>query len=267
MIAQINGVEINCLDAGIRNGKPPIIFIHGFPFSSEVWSKQVELLKNKFRVITYDIRGHGKSGVGDGQYTLELFVDDLVGLLDYLGISKAVLCGLSMGGYIALRTIERNPERVSALVLCDTGPIADTNESKLRRAGIIKSVKAKGAGQFVESFLKAAFAPESFETKQNEVKMVEKIMRSNSEIGICGAQLAMAGRTDTTEALQSIKVPTLILVGEFDTVIPVKISETMHSKIPNSELHILPKAAHLTNLENTEDFDRFLLDFLNRVLG
>ncbi|MBM2853064.1 MAG: hypothetical protein HW420_1611 [Candidatus Nitrosotenuis sp.] len=100
-----------------------------------MWKAQIALLQeNGFRVISYDLRGHGQSDVGDGQYTLELFVDDLIALLDYLKITKTVVCGFSMGGYVALRAIERNPERFNALILCDTTSSADSNEARLRRA-------------------------------------------------------------------------------------------------------------------------------------
>ncbi len=136
----------------------PIVLIHGFPFSHEMWSPQIAFLEKKLRVIAYDVRGHGKSDVGDGQYTLELFVDDLIGLLDHLKIEKAVLCGLSMGGYIALRAIERNPERWHALVLCDTSSQADSNEAKLRRAATIRAIKREGVKPFADTFLESAFA-------------------------------------------------------------------------------------------------------------
>lgn len=262
MIAEINGLKINYYDSGIRNEKWPIVFIHGFPFSNEMWTPQIETLKEEYRLVAYDIRGHGKSDTGDGQYTLELFVDDLIALLDRLEIPKAVLCGFSMGGYIALRTIERNPERVCSLILCDTGPQADTNEVKLRRAASIRSVKTKGVDQYADSFLKAVFTAESFKSRQNEVGMMRRIIKSNSEIGICGTLLALAGRTDTTDALQSIAVPTLIIVGELDEVTPPKLSQIMDSKIKNSELRIIPNVAHMSNLENPTEFNRVLLDFL-----
>jgi 3-oxoadipate enol-lactonase len=259
----INGINVHFIDVGVQdNRKPPIVLIHGFPFSSEMWSDQIQLLKDEHRVIAYDIRGHGKSDVGDGQYMLEFFVDDLIALLDHLNVSKAVLCGLSMGGYIALRAIERNSERFSSVILCDTSPQADTNEAKVRRAASIKLVKTNGVNAFAETFLKAVFAPESFQSKPREVEMIRRVIQSNSEIGICGTLLALAGRTDTTEVLSTINVPTLILVGEFDKVTPPNLSELMHDKIRNSEFHVLPSAAHLSNLENSVEFNKHLTNFV-----
>jgi 3-oxoadipate enol-lactonase len=260
--ALVNGIRTHYIDVGTNSRDPPIVLIHGFPLALEMWNPQIEFLKDKYRVIAYDIRGHGNSDDGDGQYTIEFFVDDLIALLDHLKIPKATLCGLSMGGYIALRTVERNPERVASLILCDTGPQADSNEVKLRRVVHMKAVKVNGVKAFAEGFLKAIFKPESFESKPYEVEAIRRMIESNSEIGIRGTLLALASRTDTTESLDLIKVPTLILVGEADKVCPPKLSELMDSKISGSEIHIIANAAHMSNLENTEEFNEHLSNFL-----
>ena len=264
MKAVVNGCEIFYIDAGISKAAP-IILIHGFLFSHEMCDPQIEALQKRFRVIAYDLRGHGKSGIGDGQYTLEFFVDDLIGLLDHLGIERAVLCGLSMGGYIALRAVERNPERVRGLILADTQSKADSNEAKLRRAAGIKSVKAIGVKAYAESSIKSVFTPQTLANNDDVVERIRRIIQSNSSLGICGALLALASRTDTTESLAGIKAPTLILVGEHDASTPPSASQEMHNKIPNSEIHVIPHAAHLSNLENSEEFNKHLLDFLGRL--
>ncbi|MBI2429356.1 MAG: alpha/beta fold hydrolase [Ignavibacteriales bacterium] len=122
MKAAINNVLLRYVDIGIPNATP-VIFIHGFPFSHRMWmfpGGQTEVLSGTNRVIAYDVRGHGESEVGTGHYSIEFFVDDLIALMDHLAIHKAILCGLSMGGYIALRFSERHPERVLGLILCDT---------------------------------------------------------------------------------------------------------------------------------------------------
>lgn len=265
MEEQINGVRLHYIDVGVDSGKPPIVLIHGFPFSSEMWKPQIDFLKAKYRVIAYDVRGHGNSDDGDGQYTIEFFVDDLIVLLDRLKIEKATLCGLSMGGYIALRAVERNPERVAALVLCDTGPQADSNEVKIRRAANIRSVKTNGVKAFADNFIKAVFAPSSLKSKPFEVEAMRKIIEENSEVGICGTLLALACRTDTTDSLDMIRIPTLIMVGEEDKVTPPKLSESMDSKISGSYFHLIKGAAHMSNLENTEEFNKYLYEFLNTL--
>ncbi|MGI0028756.1 MAG: alpha/beta fold hydrolase [Nitrososphaera sp.] len=246
----------------------PIVLIHGFPFNSEMWKGQTQMLqdnKKHLRIITYDLRGHGKSDVGDGQYTIELFVDDFIALLDYLKLTKAILCGFSMGGYIALRAIERNPDRFSALVLCDTMSAADSTEAKLRRANTIKQIKREGVERFAEGFLKAVFAPQTFDAKPDIIDEIKRTILSNSPLGICGALLAMAGRTDTTEGLSKINVPTLILVGEHDAVTPPSAAKSMHERIPNSKLYLIDNAGHMSNLENPSVFNEHLTRFLEGI--
>jgi 3-oxoadipate enol-lactonase len=264
MKATINGSEVYYEDVG-NPAALTVVLIHGFPFSHEMWQPQLRILGSRFRVIAYDIRGHGQTSAGDGQYTFEFFVDDLIALLDHLKIEKAVLCGLSMGGYIALRAVQRNPERILGLILADTQAKADSNETKLRRGASIKAVKANGVKAYAESFLKTVFAAQSFETKTDAIDLIKKVIESNSTLGICGALLAMATRTDTTEALPSIRVPTMILVGEHDVLTPVSASEEMHQKIPNSEIHVIKNAAHMSNLENTQAFNDHILSFLARL--
>jgi 3-oxoadipate enol-lactonase len=260
----INGIDLYFTDSGTPSRKT-IVFIHGFPFSHETWDRQVDLLEMDYRVIAYDLRGHGNSGIGDGQYALEFFVDDLIGLLDHLKIGRAVLCGLSIGGYIALRAVERSPERVEGLILCDTQSEADSNEARLRRAATIRAVKTNGVNAYAEELVEALFAPQSITAKDEVVKKIIETIQSNSSLGICGTLLALAGRTDTTASIPSVKVPTLILVGEHDKVTPPLASQKMHDKIPNSEFHIIPNAAHMSNLENPDEFDKYLLDFLKRL--
>lgn len=260
----INGNELYWIDEG-RPDAIPVVLIHGFPFSHDMWGPQIELLKDRFRVIAYDLRGHGKSGVGDGQFVLEFFVDDLVALLDQLKIEKAVLCGLSMGGYIALRATERNPERVRALILADTQSKADSNEAKLRRAAAIKSIQTSGVKSYADSFLKSVFTTQSLSSNNEGVEKIRQIIRSNSAQGMCGALLALLSRTDTTDALSGIKVPTLILVGEEDTLTPPSAAGEMRNKILGSQFHSMANAAHMSNLEATEEFNKHLLDFLVRL--
>lgn len=264
MRAIINGWAISYNSYGAKSGLP-VVFIHGFPFSQEMWKPQVAALSPQFLVVTYDVRGHGGTEVGDGQYTLEFFLDDFLGLLDHLRIEKAVAVGLSMGGYIALRAIERNPERFRALVLCDTRSEADTDETKLKRTSSIKLVKQEGVKKFAEGFVKSVFAPQTLEGKPGTVKLIHEIIERMSPLAIAGTLLALAARTDTTASLPKIKVPTLILVGESDTLTPVPAAQSMHANIQGSELHVIPKAAHLSNLENPDEFNRLLLNFLRRL--
>ncbi len=262
--ATINDIPIHYVETGASSALP-VIFLHGFPFSHEMWASQLQAVGASYRAIAYDIRGHGESFVGDGQFSIEGYVDDLIGLLDYLKIQTTVIVGLSMGGYITLRALERNPERFKAAVLCDTRSEADSNEAKLRRFAGVSAVKKNGSAIFADGFVKAVFAPESFSKKSAAVAEIRRIIEFTSPLSIAGTLLALAARTDTTPSLPNIKVPTMILVGEFDLITPPAASQTMHERIPGSELHIIPQAAHMSNMENPDFFNEKLLYFLKRV--
>src|ERR1043166_290720 len=231
------------IDVGPRDALA-VTLVHAFPLSHKMWQPQIELLKDSYRVIAPDLRGFGQTDAGDGQYTLEFFVDDLIELLDHLKIQRTVVCGLSMGGYIVLRAVERNPERFSALVLCDTRSEAASNAAKIKRAGAIKAVKTQGVAAFADGFVKTVLAPQTFATNSRLVTAVRNLVQANLPIGIAGALLAMASRTDTTAALSKINLPTLILVGEHDALTPPAAAQSMHAKIPGAELHAVPTDTH-----------------------
>ena len=259
---KVNGITI--YDEGNPSGLP-VIFIHAFPVDHSMWRPQVEMLSPSYRVISYDVRGHGQSEVGDGQYTMELFVDDLLAVADHLRVQTSVLCGLSMGGYIVLRAAERHPDRWKGIVLCDTKSEADGNEAKIKRAAAIASVKKIGAEGFAKTFIKTVLAESTLKNKFHLVESVLKMVSQNSTTGIAGALLALASRTDTTPFLPKLTVPTLILVGEEDKVTPPAASELMQKAIPSSQMHVISDAAHFSNLENPTAFNAKLLTFLKAI--
>ena len=264
MHIQVNGASLFCVDKGDRKGLP-VVFVHGFPLSHSMWNPQLDLVAKGHRAIAYDLRGHGHSSVGDGQYTIEGHVDDLIGLMDQLEVKRAVLVGLSMGGYIALRAIEREPGRFLALALCDTRSEADTNEGRLKRAAGAAAVKQNGSAAFAEGFLPAVFAPQSLQEKPEIVAQIHDVILNITPLSLAGHQIAMAARTDTTPSLASIAVPTLVMVGELDTVTPPADSSSMQEKIPGAELHVIPGAGHMSNMENPDFFNEKLMAFLERV--
>jgi 3-oxoadipate enol-lactonase len=224
MITYLKGDPFKYVDVG-NPASLPVVFIHGFPFSHEMWKPQLDVVGARYRARAYDARGHGSSYVGDGQFTIEGHVDDLIELLDTLTLSRVVVVGLSMGGYVALRALERNPERFSAAVLCDTRSDVDGNEGKLKRFASIRGVKSTGSATFAEGFVKAVFAPGSLQTMPDTVNAIRTVISQTSPLSIAGTLLALASRTDTTASLASIKVPTLIMVGEFDQTTPPAASD------------------------------------------
>jgi len=261
MILQTPAGKIAYSTFGERKNKS-IIFIHGFPFDKSMWDEQATLISKDHFVITYDVRGHGGSDVGSGQYLVEFFVDDLISLLEHTDTQKAVVCGLSMGGYVALRAIDRAKDRFSGLILCDTKATADTNAAKLNRAVQIATILAGKKSQFADGQLKALFAPESFEKRIDAVKKIDSIINSTQNAGLVGVLIALAARMDMTDSLEKISVPTLIIVGEKDRVTTSADAEFMHDRIRNSKLITILGAGHISNMENPQEFNSALTGFL-----
>lgn len=260
----INGYETPVVDRGPRDGIP-VVFVHGFPFRHEMWEAEVASLSDAFRTVAYDVRGLGRASPGDGQYTLELYVDDLTALLDSLEVGPAVVCGLSMGGYIALRLAEREPDRLRGLVLCDTRSRADDDEGKLNRARTIREIKESGLAPFAEGFPELVLAEGTVRDRPELVDRVRAMITSASPLGVCGAQLAMAARTDTTGALQGLRAPVLFLVGAEDALTPPETARLMADRVRDATVEVIPGAAHLSNLENREAFAGALRGFLERL--
>jgi pimeloyl-ACP methyl ester carboxylesterase len=231
-----------------------------------MWDKQIDELKSHYYCVTYDIRGLGESPIGDGQYTIESFVDDLEAIINELKLDKPVLCGLSMGGYISLRAVERNELKYSGLILCDTRSASDNDEGKIKRAENIKKINTLGVKQFVSDFVPMCFSVKSITDSNDEyTRVLNKSLTSNA-IGVKGCLLAMAGRTDTTAYLSKIKIPSLLLCGEDDRLTPPDLMEVMAGQIPNAQFEIVPGAGHMAPIENASFVTNKIKKFLSRVL-
>ncbi|HLP18586.1 MAG TPA: alpha/beta fold hydrolase [Bacteroidota bacterium] len=266
MKAVINNSLTHYIDIGISTAQP-VIFLHAFPFTHRMWmlpGGQTESLSGSNRLVAYDVRGHGESEIGQGIFTVEFLVDDLIAMMDHLKIRQAIIVGLSMGGYIALRAAERHPARIKALVLCDTKSAADSNEAKIKRSGQIKTIRTDGTRVFAEEFMKGAVSAETIESKPDVVRTLQGMIERTSPVTLCGTLVALAARTDTTPALASIQCPVLILHGEKDALISPAEAKAMKEKIPNAELQLISKAGHLSNAENAEEFNKHLIDFVRR---
>ncbi|MGV9003874.1 alpha/beta fold hydrolase [Flavobacterium sp.] len=260
---EVNNVNIAYYDVG--EGIVPVLFLHGFPFDKSMWHEQIDSLKSSHRVIAVDIRGFGKSTDEKTHLTIDLFADDLIAIMDALNIKKAIICGLSMGGFIALNAIKRFPERFEALLLCDTQCIADSAEVREKRHCIIEQIKNEGANPFSEKFTKSVFHPDSLKNEKELVDNLRSTVFANSERALTAGLAALAERSETCSSLNAIKVPTLIICGRQDEVTPLSQSEFMHEHIEGSVLKIIENAGHVSNLEQPEDFNNYLKDFLNSL--
>ena len=260
----VNNHNISFDDEG-PDEAPVIILIHGFPFNKSMWNKQVEVLIENYRVISYDIRGHGKSDPGTDDFSIGLFVDDLIGLMDFLNIQKAMLCGLSMGGYIALNAVENFPKRFNALILCDTTCTADTPEIKEKRTMAIENIEKYGVEQYANESIRNLFALETFITSKEKTIVIKEMIMKTSVQTLSATLLALAARKETCSKLNKIKIPVLILVGEEDKITPPSAATFMHKNIQGSKLHIIEHAAHLSNIENTYEFNEHLMKFVSSI--
>jgi 3-oxoadipate enol-lactonase len=256
----VNGATI-CYD-DLGRSKVPLIFIHGFPLDKEMWQPQIQFLKEKYRVIAYDIRGFGKSTSGDEKETIALFADDLVKLMDALEIDKAIVCGLSMGGYILLNAVNRYPNRFEAIILSDTQCIADSPETKEKRHKSIADINETGLIAFADGFANNIFCAKSLAAKPELVLQVKNTILATRKETITSTLLALAQRWEMCPSLKEIKVPALILCGKEDKVTPVTQSEFLTSKIPNASLQIINDAAHMSNLEQPDLFNKHVNDFV-----
>ena len=260
----INNVTVSYSDHGAENA-PAIILIHGFPFNKSMWNGQIEALKDNFRVIAYDIRGHGNSEPGIDEFFMELFVNDLLHFMDVLKIDKAILCGLSLGGYIALNAVLKFPDRFDALILNDTQCIADTPEIKEKRCIAITGIMKNGVDQYADEIIKNLFAPESFINEKNIVATVREMILSTTKHSLCNTLHALAERKETCTRLQEINIPVLIMVGKEDKITPISAAQQMHREIRESTLKIILNAGHVSNLENPIDFNCQLVKFVELV--
>lgn len=256
-----NKLVISYIDEGAINA-PTIIFIHGFPLNKLMWEKQIEILKKTYRVIAYDIRGHGNSDGGDDDFSIELFVNDLICLMDALEIDKIILCGFSMGGYIALNAVENYPERFNALILCDTNCTDDKLEAKENRMKAIESIKEKGLDQYAEISLEKLFAAISISKQIEEIAIVREMILKTPKQSLYRTLHALAERKETCTKLHEIKLQVLILVGREDVITPPDVAISMQKKISGSTIHIIENAGHLSNMENSKEFNNHLSEFL-----
>jgi 3-oxoadipate enol-lactonase len=243
---------------------PVVVLLHGFPLDSTMWEYQLGALGSVYRVIAPDLRGHGKSSAPEGIYTMDAMADDVIETLDSLGIIVPVaLGGLSMGGYVALSLIARYPARIRALMLMDTRAGADTPETAKARHDMAALVEHdESAEPVVTTMLPKLF---SSTTRQNRPEIVARVgeqMSRTSPRGVAGTLRGLAIRPDRTADLGRIRVPTLVIAGQDDALIPIDESRRMASAIAAAQILEVPNAGHLAPLEQPETVNDALLRFL-----
>ena len=241
----------------------PLVLLHAFPLSSAMWLEQRELLGACCRVITPDQRGFGGSELGADQPSLGECADDVIALLDGLGLDRVVLGGLSMGGYVAMELLRRAPERVSALLLADTKASADAPEAREGRFRTAEAVERDGTAPLAETMLPALLGPTTLQTRPSVAGRVRGLIAAAPAPAVAWASRAMAARPDSFEVLRSTDVPALVVVGDQDALSPVAQAEEMVDALPQGRLAVVPAAGHLSAVEDPAAFASAVRGFLD----
>ena len=276
MIAALNGVHIGFDDTGTGI---PVLFIHGFPHDRSLWDDQCSALSTHVRCIAPDLRGFGEStaivaatggpadpasATGDST-SVDVYADDLAQLLVHLDVMQAVVCGLSMGGYVAMAMWRRHPRLVRALVLCDTKAGADTDEGRKKRDEMIALAQRDGSDAIAATQITGMLGQTTRDKRPDIVARTEAMMRRASVAGIVGALTAMRDRPDATPTLATVTVPTLVVVGDEDALTPVAEAEGIMAALSpkaTAKLEVVQGSGHASCMERPAAVTHVLADFL-----
>jgi 3-oxoadipate enol-lactonase len=254
-----NGIRMNYELSG-KKGAPGVVLSHSLSTNLLMWNPQIDALNPYFQILRYDTRGHGATDAPSGSYTLELLAEDIIGLLDALGMDRVHFVGLSMGGMIGQCLVLNHPHRLKSLVLCDTASTVPAEAQPVWEERLDK-VRKKGMEALFEETMERWFTPAFLRQNPPMVKLIREQILATPVAGYIGCAEAIR-RLNYLDRISGIKTPTLIMVGEDDPGTPVSASEAMHERISGSNLVVLPSARHLSNVEQTEAFNAALLKFL-----
>jgi pimeloyl-ACP methyl ester carboxylesterase len=249
---------------GVR-ARGALVLLHAFPMNARMWEPQRdEFARGGWRVIAPQFRGFDRLDGSDGAPigSMDDYAGDIVDLLDALHIEETVVAGLSMGGYVAFALLRLAARYVQALVLADTRPQADTPQAAEGRTRLAQTARDQGAGAVADEMLPRLLGETTRQERPEVVALVRSLAVSSSPAALTGALEAMRTRPDSTPLLATIHVPTLVVVGEEDVVTPPDVAREMHRAIAGSDLAIVTRAGHLSNLENTSGFNRAVAEFL-----
>ena len=262
MKIEVNGINIDYRDEGTGLA---VVLVHAFPLNQTMWDDQISDLKNVCRTITVDLRGFGNSDVPSGPYSMDQMASDVRSLMAALEIEKAVLVGLSMGGYVSLAFYRNYPGAVRAMMLADTRASSDTHTAREKRLTSAKKAETEGASAIANEMVPLLLGTSTIQHKPEIANRVRSMIEANSPAGIAAAQRAMADRMDSTYILAGVDRPVLIVVGAEDLLTPVAEAEALRNGIPHSQMRVIPGAGHLSNLEQPAEFNRALGEFIREV--
>ncbi len=264
MLAEVNGIRLAYDDRGTGT---PIVFLHAFPLNRTMWAAQESALSQRFRVITVDLRGHGESDAPLWRYTLDQYADDVNALLDRLSIQRAVMAGLSMGGYVLFAMYRRHRDRIRGLIFADTRAEADQPTQVTWRFNLAQKVYKEGPKAVADEMVPKLLSPSTVQKNPALVERVRAIILSAPISGIVGDLMAIAERPDSTPLLKTISLPTLVLVGEHDRLTTPDENQRLADGIPGARLVVIPSAGHLSNMEQPELFNQAVSGFMENIGG
>jgi 3-oxoadipate enol-lactonase len=260
--ATVNGRATRYLEAG--KGRP-LILLHAFPFSADMWQSQIDHVPDGWQFIAPDLRGFGASTPEVDALSMDAYAGDVVALMDGLGIETAVIGGLSMGGYVTFALFRQAPGRFAGVVLADTKAPADTPEGQAGRRAMSELLRAKGVSAVVDALLPKLCGETTHRERPQVLAEARRLMEANQPDAIDAALQALITRPDSTPDLRRITCPALVVVGQEDVVTPAADAELLACSIPRAELVVLPRVGHLSNLEAPEGFSSALARFLSRA--
>lgn len=259
----VNGVELSLVDQG---SGMPVVLVHGFPLDHTMWNAQIDALSQDYRVIAPDLRGFGRSGLSDSTVTMQQFADDLAALLDGLEVDEpVVLCGLSMGGYVAFQFWQRYGSRLAGLILCDTRAVNDTPETAAGRLEMAERVLREGPAPLVEGMVPRLFAETTARDRPELVDSLRRVMMQTDPKGIAAAARGMAQRPDMTPKLPQIGCPTLVIVGSSDAISTPDEMRTIARAIPCARFVEIADCGHMSPMERPAELSAAILEFLGQV--
>ncbi len=259
-VTSLNGSKIHFQDTG--NSKEVVLLLHAFPLHGGMWSRQVAALSARYRVIAPDYPGLGKSEPRPAPSTVDALAQDVLGILGNLGIDRAAVAGLSMGGYLAFELYRQRPGLFRGLALCDTRAGGDTPEGAQNRETFARNTLEKGLSWVADEMVPKLLKPRPDPAAVTEVR---RLVGEGTPAGVAAAQRGMAQRPDSTPTLAKITCPTLVVCGREDTLTPLAESEKMAAMVKAAKLAAIPNAGHLPAIENGEAFTRALADFFGSL--
>ncbi len=257
---KLRNATLNVADVG---SGPILLLVHGFPLDHSMWRHQLDALSDTCRVIAPDLRGFGASSGAIETMTMEQFADDMAELLDELGIREPIaFCGLSMGGYVAWQFWQRHASRLSQLILCDTRAIADTEEVARGRLVMAQRVLREGATIIAEAMLSKLFAEKTAREQPSTLETTRQVMLATAPQAVAGALRGMAQRPDMTSELPHIDVPTLVICGAHDAIVPVAEMKSLADALPKATFVEVPDTGHMAPLEDPQTVNAAIRNFL-----